>query len=124
MYGRYEIQKPGLDRWQTIVDKPFINGDSSFTMISEHMPRPYGPVADNLTQRAQWTDEFFVNAFTRKNFVGWHYCGLMDATQKISRKEARQHSGLMDGFGNPYPELHKVIKARANDIYSMAQRGT
>ena len=29
MYARYEVQKPGLDRWAKIADMPIINGDSS-----------------------------------------------------------------------------------------------
>jgi K(+)-stimulated pyrophosphate-energized sodium pump len=47
MYAKYEVQKPALERWSRITDKPFINGDSAYTMVTEHMPRPYGPVADN-----------------------------------------------------------------------------
>ena len=93
MYGRYEVQEPGLDRWIKITDKPFINGDSSFQMITEIMPRPYGPVADSLAQRAEWTDEFFRNAFARPEFVGWHYCGLIDAPNLIPRKRGRQQWG-------------------------------
>ena len=45
------MQKPGLDRWSKIAHEPLINGDSAFTMITENMPRPYGPVADNLRRR-------------------------------------------------------------------------
>lgn len=121
MYARYEVQKPGLDRWSGLVDLPVINGDSAYTMVSEHMPRPYGPVADNLKQRAEWTEEFFQNAFARKEFVGWHYCGLIDANNQNPAKKARQHSGLMDSFGQPYPELQKVMKAGSGKIYSLAQ---
>ncbi len=47
MYARYQVQEPGLDRWSKITNKPLINGDSSFT-ITDSMPRPSGPVADNL----------------------------------------------------------------------------
>jgi hypothetical protein len=122
MYARYEVQKPGLERWAKIVDKPIINGDSSYTMITAHMPRPYGPVADNVQQRAEWTDEFFRNAFARPEFVGWHYCGLIDATQQVARKQARQHSGLMNGYGEPYPELKQVIQACAKEMYGIASR--
>ena len=86
MYARYEVQEPGLNRWSKAVDHPFINGDSAFTMTTDTMPRPYGPVADNLEQRAQWTEEFFRHAFARPEFVGWHYCGLIDATNLIERK--------------------------------------
>ncbi|GAB6167097.1 hypothetical protein JCM19992_30970 [Thermostilla marina] len=120
MYARYEVQEPGLDRWSRRVHKPFINGDSAFTMITEHMPRPYGPVADDVIQRAEWTEEFFRRAFARPDFVGWHYCGLIDAPNLVPRKRDRQHSGLIDGFGNPYPELKRAIRACTRDLYDLA----
>ena len=123
MYGRYDVQKPGLDRWSSLIDKPIINGDSAFTMITENMPRPYGPVADNIQQRADWTSEFFRKAFARAEFVGWHYCGLIDAPNLIGGKQARQHSGLMDGYGEPYPELKKVLADCADQMYSIAAGG-
>jgi hypothetical protein len=91
-------------------------------MITEHMPRPFGPVADNVQQRAEWTDEFFRNAFARPEFVGWHYCGLIDATQQIGRKQARQHSGLINGYGEPYPELKEVVQACTKEMYDIARR--
>lgn len=120
MYARYEVQEPGLDRWKQVADMPVINGDSAYTMITDTMPRPYGPVANSLEQRVEWTDEFFRKAFARPEFVGWHYCGLINATNLIPRKEARQHSGLLDSYGEPYPELQKTIKAAASEIYNMA----
>lgn len=120
MYAKYEVQKPGLDRWSRIVDKPFLNGDSAFTMITDTMPRPYGPVADTLEERADWTEEFFRKAFARPEFVGWHYCGLIDATNRMERKKLRQHSGLLTETGEPYPKLQKVIKSCADDLYSIA----
>jgi hypothetical protein len=120
MYGRYEVQKPGLDRWNKITDKPFMNGDSSFTMITDIMPRPYGPVADSLAQRAEWTNEFFRNAFARPEFIGWHYCGLIDAPNLIPRKQGRQHSGIIDGYGVPYPDLKEVLVDCTNEMYEIA----
>ena len=122
MYGRYEVQQPGLDRWSKLSGKPFINGDSAFTMVTDTMPRPFGPVADNLAQRAQWTDEFIRSAFARPDFVGWHYCGLIDASQRVPRKQDRQHSGLLDGFGNPYPEIQQALKAASAELYDIAIR--
>lgn len=121
MYAQYEVQKTCLDRWSNFVDKPFINGDSAFTMITDTMPRPYGPVADNLAQRAEWTTEFFHKAFARPEFVGWHYCGLIDAPNLIPRKQDRQHSGLLDGYGEPYAALKQVIEVCTDEMYDIAQ---
>ncbi|MEM1442584.1 MAG: hypothetical protein AAGF67_09595, partial [Verrucomicrobiota bacterium] len=120
MYARYEVQEPGLDRWKRVADLPVMNGDSAFTMVTETMPRPYGPVADNLDQRVEWTEEFFRKAFARPEFVGWHYCGLIDATNLVPRKKERQHSGLLDSFGNPYTNLERMLKACAGEIYEIA----
>jgi len=124
MYGRYEVQGPGLDRWSKLVDKPVVNGDSAFTMITDTMPRPYGPVADSLEQRVDWTEEFFQNAFARPEFVGWHYCGLIDASNRVPRKQARQHSGLLDGYGEPYPMLKRSIKRCVDQMYRTALSGS
>jgi hypothetical protein len=122
MYARYEVQRPGLDRWSKIVDKPLLNGDSAFTMVTDNMPRPYGPVADNLGQRADWTAEFFRKAFARPDFIGWHYCGLIDASNLVPRKQDRQHSGLLDGYGEPYPALKKILKTCTDEMYDIATR--
>jgi hypothetical protein len=120
MYGRYEVQQPGLDRWSKVIDKPFINGDSAFTMITDTMPRPYGPVTDSLEQRAEWTAEYFRNAFSRPEFVGWHYCGLIDAPILIPRKWDRQHSGLMTGYGEAYPVLKETLEVCTDEMYKIA----
>lgn len=120
MYGRFEVQRPGLDRWRQLTDKPFINGDSAFTMTTDTMPRPYGPVADNMQQRAAWTGEFFTQAFERPDFVGWHYCGLIDAPNLVPRKRERQHSGLLDGYGQPYPQLQQVLRQSTDRLYEIA----
>ena len=78
------------------------------------------PVADNLEQRAEWTAEFFRKAFARPEFVGWHYCGLIDAPNLIPRKQDRQHSGLLDGYGEPYTALQQVIEACTDEMYEIA----
>ncbi|MEM9480723.1 MAG: hypothetical protein AAGA58_13800 [Verrucomicrobiota bacterium] len=119
MYARYEVQAPGLDRWARVADMPVINGDSAFTMITDTMPRPYGPVADDLAQRVEWTDEFFRNAFARPEFVGWHYCGLVNATNLMARKRDRQHSGLVDIYGEPYRELKMAIAKCSRQLYDI-----
>jgi len=83
----HQVQELGLDRWSKITNKPLINDDSSFT-ITDSMQRPYGPVADNLKQRADWTNEFFQQAFERQEFLGCHYCGLIDASNLVPYKLA------------------------------------
>ena len=120
MYARYEVQKPGLDRWSQRVDMPFVNGDSAFTMITDDMPRPFGPVADSLEQRIEWTEEFFRNAFARPEFVGWHYCGLIDADNRMPHKVYRQHSGLMNGSGEPYGTLKDTLRGCSDSMYQIA----
>ncbi len=120
MYGRYEVQKPGLDRWARRSDKPLINGDSAFTMITQEMPRPFGPVADSLQQRIEWTEEFFRSAFARPDFVGWHYCGLIDADNRVPGKDARQHSGLIDGLGQPHDALKNALRVCSEDLYRIS----
>lgn len=40
----------------------------------------------------------------------------------VLRKAGRQHSGLLDGYGEPYPHLEKVLKKGADHLYSIANR--
>lgn len=120
MYAQYEVQKTGLDRWTQVTDKPFINGDASYAMVTPTMPRPYGPVADGSEQRAAWADEFFRNAFARPEFVGWHYCGLISANNQVPNRQHRQHAGVFDGYGEPYPLLKETLAACADDMYAIA----
>ena len=35
-------------------------------------------------------------------------------------KQGRQHSGLMDAYGEPYPELKTVLRACADEMYAIA----
>jgi len=121
MYAKYEVQRPGLDRWKTKVDMPVINGDSRYSSVQENIPRPYGPVANSEIQSAEWTTEFFNKAFARPEFVGWHYCGLIDTPLHLVSKESeRQHAGLFDGYGKPYPVLKEVLTKCSNELYEIA----
>ena len=120
MYAKYEVQEPGLDRWSKIADKPLLNGDSCYAVTTEIMPRPYGPIADDQRQRAEWTREFFERAFARRDFVGWHYCGLIDAPNLLPGKAGRQHGGLLQIDGTPYQPVQKVLRASADKMYGIA----
>ncbi|MCZ6675143.1 MAG: twin-arginine translocation signal domain-containing protein, partial [Verrucomicrobia bacterium] len=119
MYAKYEVQEFGLDRWSKIVDQPIINGDSAFTMVTDTMPHPFGPIASSLEERIEWTDTFFHKAFARPEFIGWHYCGLVDADNNMPKPERkyRQHSGLLDTYGVPYPGLKGSIKGCVDQMY-------
>ena len=120
MYARYEIQKVKLDRWSGVVDKPFINGDGGFSMVTPDMPWPFGPIANTLEIRTQWTKEFMEQAFARPEFVGWHNCGLIDTINKLPKKEDRQHSGLHNIYGEPYEPLQKAMKEFSDHMYIIA----
>ncbi|MEM7375446.1 MAG: hypothetical protein AAF587_43025 [Bacteroidota bacterium] len=121
MYGRYETQQPSLNQWSNKVDTPLINGDSAFSYVRDLMPRPYGPLADTESQSAEWLVEFFNQAFARPEFVGWHYCGLIDTPVKLIKKESnRQHSGLFDGYGNPYEQLREAVSSCSKKLYEVA----
>ena len=118
MYAKYDIQKVGLDKWSRRVDIPIINGDSAYTHIRDLMPQPYGPIADSAEENAQWTWEFFQQAFARPEFVGWHVCGLIDTPVKLVKKESnRQHSGMFNGYGEVYPELGAIMKKCGESLY-------
>lgn len=124
MYGKYALQQVSLDRWSQQVDIPIINGDGAFTHIREGMPQPYGPIADSEHQNAEWTLDFFRKAFARPEFVGWHICGLIDTPVKLVKKESeRQHSGLFDGYGNPYPTLRETMITCSSELYQVALGG-
>jgi len=120
MYAKYEVQEPGLDRWSKIADKPLLNGDSCYAATTEIMPRPYGPVADDQQQRAEWTREFFERAFARPDFVGWHYCGMIDAPNLLSSKAGRQHGGLLQIDGTPYKPIQSTLKRSTDRMYQIA----
>lgn len=74
-------------------------------------------------QNAAWTKEFFEEAFARPEFVGWHYCGLIDTPLKLVSKESeRQHSGMFDGYGNAYPLLEKTVSQCGKELYVISPK--
>ncbi len=125
MYAKYEVQEFSLDRWSKMVEQPIINGDSAFTMVTDSMPHPFGPIATSLEERIEWTKTFFNKAFARPEFIGWHYCGLVDADNNLPiwGRQYRQHSGLIDSYGTPYPGLKAAIRGCADQIYQIATSG-
>ncbi len=122
MYGRYEVQEWGLDRWSKLVDQPVVNGDSAYTQVTDTMPHPFGPIAKSVDERIEWNNTFFEKTFARPEFIGWHYCGLVDADNNfpVHGRQWRQHSGLMDTYGKEYPGVKEAIKTRADRLYQIA----
>ena len=119
-YGRHEMQRELLDRWTDRVAMPFLNGDSTFAVATEMMPRPYGPLAKDQAERAAWTREFAEAAFARPDFVGWHICGIIDTWKTLPGKEEEQHSGLMTPTGEFYPEMERAVRDLSRRLYQIA----
>ncbi len=104
-YGRYDEQKAILDRWSKLSGKPLFHADSCFSVPYQEMPTPLGVICPDQETRAQSFLDFASRAFSRPDFIGWHWCGWMDAW--ASWRKLRQHSGLQDPFGryhHPMPE--------------------
>ena len=124
-YSRYEVQKFAMDRWSKILDQPMINGDSAYTQVTPAMPHPFGPIATGVEERIQWTNTFFREAFARPDFVGWHYCGWVDGDNKMNvpGREYRQHSGMIDSLGSPYPGGKENLQRCVEQMYDIASGG-
>ncbi len=121
-YGRYGWNEPSLDRWSRRSGKPLFNGDGSFGAVGTNMPRPYGPVAADHEERAAWTVEFAEKSFSRPDFVGWSYCGLIDTWTALSdRKQLRQHAGMMTPTGEFHRPMKDAIRDIADRLYRMGQ---
>ena len=43
-----------------------------------------------------------------------------DAPNLVPRKQDRQHSGLLDGYGKPYPLLKEALAECAGGMYLLA----
>jgi hypothetical protein len=123
MYARYEIQQVKLDRWAGKYNKPIINGDSGYSQVADGLPWPFGPIAATEEIRAQWTREFMEQAFARPEFIGWHNCGLMDTINLMPQKAERQHSGLVNIYGEPYRLVQNCMKSFSENMYQIATAG-
>lgn len=120
-YGRYGWLEQSLDRWSRTSGKPLFNGDGSFGKPGENMPRPYGPLAADHRERADWTREYAEKAFSRPDFVGWSYCGLIDTWTSLSaRKQLRQHAGMMSPTGKFHSAMRDVVREIADRLYEIA----
>jgi len=119
-YARWSGQKALLEKGSSMINLPFLNGDSAFTVPESMMPNPYGPHAVDHAQRSQWLREFCENAFARPDFVGGHMCGIIDTWKTMRGKEKHQHQGLMRVTGEFYPEMKHAIRDISGRLYEAA----
>lgn len=117
-YGYYEMQKAALDRWSAISRKPLFNGDSCYAVPTEMMPDPFGPHCADQKERALRSMEFARNAFSRRDFVGWNWCGWMDNWEIW--QPYKQHSGLQDPYGRYYKPMVEAFSKFSAQIYDVA----
>ena len=116
-YGDYDEQVRLIDRWSEMSGKPLFHADSSFSVPYKEMPNPIGAVCPDTATRANRFIDFATRAFPRHDFIGWNWCGWMDAWEQW--KPQRQHSGLQDPFGNyhhPMPEAMSWFGSRLYDF--------
>ena len=117
-YAYYREQEPLLDRWSQLTDKPLLNGDSSYSVPDDRMPDPNGPHCPDQEERARQFTRFARQAFSRPDFVGWHWCGWIDRWQGYHR-DAR-HSGLQDPYGRPYVPMQQAMADLSARMYAIA----
>ena len=120
MYGRWQEQRPVLNRWAKLVDKPFVNGDGAFHAPHGNMPNPHGPHAVDQEHRAQMAKDFCERMFARKDFVGWHVCGWVETWKMMPRKQFKQHGGIQDPFGKNYEPLRSTLEGFSKRMYQVA----
>jgi hypothetical protein len=109
-----------LNKISAVTDKPILQGDASAHVPYENMPNPYGPHCENQQERLQKIKEMYLNAFARKDFIGWYWCGWMDSWEG-GGQVGKQHGGLQDPFGNFHP-VGKFLSEFSKKMYSVAQK--
>lgn len=120
IYGHYSEHAAMMDKWTDQIDIPFLNGDSTFSYTSDMMPDPYGPHAKDQAQRGEWIQAFGEEIFARPDFVGWHLCGVIDTLKTMRGKDAKQHAGLMDPWGEYYVEVEAAVQSLSSRMYELA----
>ena len=111
-----------MDSWskKISIDQPILNGDSAFTVPTETMPNPFGPHCSHQQERADMTFEYMKNSLARKDFVGWHMCGIIDTIKTMPSKELNQHQGLMTITGSYYSEMEISVRNISDNLYKFA----
>jgi agarase len=114
-YGAYDEYSYLLDRWSELTGMPIFNTDSNFAVPYEEMPNPVGPHCPDQETRARLFMDFATRAFSRPDFIGWHWCGWMDSWPPW--RKVQQHCGLQDPFGRYQHPMPKVMSRFGSQIY-------
>jgi len=122
MYGRWQEQRPVLNRWSKLVDKPFVNGDGAFHAPHDNMPNPHGPHAVDQRHRAELAKDFCERMYARKDFVGWHVCGWVETWKTMPKKGFKQHGGIQDPFGRNFEPLRTTLADFSKRMYRLAAK--
>ncbi len=117
-YGPYDEQKPILDHWSELTGRPIFNTDSNFTAVGDHMPDPVGWICKDQQTRADYFLDFASRAIARPDFLGWNWCGWVDAWKEW--KPVQQHNGLQDPFGNYHDPMPETMSLFGSQLYSYA----
>ena len=59
-------------------------------------------------------------SLARKDFVGWHMCGIIDTTKFMPGKEEYQHQGLMTTHGHYYQAMEESVQKISTEMYAYA----
>ena len=121
-YDILENHTSNMHKWskKVSIEQPLLNGDSAFSVPTETMPKPFGPHCSNQKERAKLTLEYMKQSLARKDFVGWHMCGIIDTTKFMPGKEDYQHQGLMTTHGHYYQAMEESIKKISTEMYTYA----
>ena len=118
-FGGYDDQSAILDQWARLTGKPLFNTDSCFCVPYEEMPAPAGVVCSDQETRARLFLDFASRAFSRPDFIGWHWCGWVDAW--AAWRKVRQHSGLQDPFGRYHHPMPETMARFGSRLYDYAR---
>jgi hypothetical protein len=116
-YGTWEDFSPLMERLYDVSGRPLHSADSSFAVANEDMPNPLGIVCANQQIRAEQFKECYHNSFALPYFVGWGWCGWVDAWP--SQEPHMQHSGVQDAFGRYDQPIVDEMRRFSDQMYQI-----
>lgn len=114
-YGAYDEYSQLLDRWSELTGMPLFNTDSNFAVPYKEMPNPVGPHCPDEETRARYFLDFATRAFSRPDFIGWHWCGWVDSWE--SWRKVQQHCGLQNPLGQYHHPMPEVMSKFGSQLY-------